>query len=528
MKKSLLLGLVMMFSAVTFAQNNIDNSFFDKVNFRGAFGTTDWTSGWANFNPNETDYAAPTATIEAGNITTNTTWTKNNVYLLNGWVYVKDGATLTIEAGTVIRGDKTNKGSLIIEKGGKLIAEGTAAEPIVFTSNQNKGSRTYGDWGGIIICGQAPINPSAGTATIEGGVGSTYGGTNAADNSGSLKYVRIEFPGIAFVSNSEINGLTLGGVGAATTLDYVQVSYSGDDSFEWFGGSVNAKHLIAYKGWDDDFDTDFGFSGMVQFAVALRDPAIADQSKSNSFESDNDATGSSNAPFTSAVFSNVSSFGPLATPTTTINSLYQTGMHIRRNSELQVYNSVFAGWPKGLILDGNATHAKATANALKIRNSVLAASTSALSVPASQNWDITALTTWFNSVAFRNDAEATNEELKITAAFNQTAPSFVPGAGSELLGGSSWATSAVQTVSANNLSVYPNPVNNEFTVEFAAAVKNASVELFNLNGQLIAQLYAGAVADGKIMMNRNNIESGMYIIKATADKNVTIAKILIK
>lgn len=528
MKKSLLLGLVMMFSAATFAQNNIDNAFFDKVNFRGAFGTTDWTSGWANFNPNETDYPATTVTIEAGNITANTTWTKNNVYLLNGWVYVKDGATLTIEAGTVIRGDKTNKGSLIIEKGGKLIAEGTAAQPIVFTSNQNKGSRTYGDWGGVIICGQAPINPSGGSATIEGGVGSTYGGTIANDNSGSLKYVRIEFPGIAFVANSEINGLTMGGVGSATSVDYVQVSYSGDDSFEWFGGSVNAKHLIAFKGWDDDFDTDFGYSGMVQYAVALRDPAIADQSKSNSFESDNDATGSSNAPFTSAVFSNVSSFGPLATPTTTINSLYQTGMHIRRNSELQVYNSVFAGWPKGLLLDGNSTQAKAAANALKIRNTILASTTTALNVPASQTWDIAALTTWFNNVSFRNIADATIDNLKIASSFNQTAPSFLPGAGSDLLTGSSWLTSGVNTVSANTLSVYPNPVNDQFTVEFAGAVKNASIELFNLNGQLIAQLYAGAVADGNVMMDRNNIQSGMYILKATADNNVTIAKILIK
>ena len=131
---------------------------------------------------------------------------------------------------------------------------------------------------------------------IEGGVNNAagdafYGGTDANDNSGVLRYVRIEFPGIAFTDNNEINGLTCGGVGAATTLEHVQVSYSGDDSFEFFGGTVNAKYLIAYRGWDDDFDTDFGYSGKIQFAVSLRDPEIADQSGSNGFESDNDGSG---------------------------------------------------------------------------------------------------------------------------------------------------------------------------------------------------------------------------------------------
>ncbi len=171
-----------------------------------------------------------------------------NVYFLQGWTYVKSGATLTIEPGTIIRGDKINKAAIIVEPGGKLIAEGTPAAPIVFTSNQTAGSRNYGDWGGIILCGNAVINVTGGTAVIEGGVGTVYGGTNDNDNSGIMKYVRIEFPGIAFQPNNEINGLTFGGVGDGTTIDYVQVSYSGDDSYEWFGGFVNAKHLVAHRG----------------------------------------------------------------------------------------------------------------------------------------------------------------------------------------------------------------------------------------------------------------------------------------
>ena len=275
--KKLFLSLAVILSATFLGHSQgINDPFFDKVSFKGAFGTTDWTSGWANFNPQTTVYPAATVTIPAGDITTNTTWTAGNVYLLNGWVYVKAGATLTIEPGTIIRGDKVNKGALIIEKGATIIANGTASNPIVFTSNQAAGSRTYGDWGGVIILGNAVINTATGSATIEGGVGSTYGGTNDADNSGIFRYVRIEFPGVAFVLNSEINGLTLGAVGSATQLDHIQVSYSGDDSYEWFGGTVNAKYLIAFRGWDDEFDTDFGFRGKIQYGVSLRDPAIAE------------------------------------------------------------------------------------------------------------------------------------------------------------------------------------------------------------------------------------------------------------
>ena len=148
------------------------------------------------------------------------------------------------------------------------------------------------------------------TASIEG-PGDQYGGTDPDDNSGVMKYVRIEYPGIAYSLNNEINGLTFGGVGRGTTIDYIQVSYSGDDSYEWFGGTVNCKHLIAYRGWDDEFDTDFGFRGKLQFLVGLRDPEVADQSGSNGFESDNDGSGSTNSPRTSPTWWNVTLVGPL-------------------------------------------------------------------------------------------------------------------------------------------------------------------------------------------------------------------------
>ncbi|MDY5826780.1 MAG: hypothetical protein SPK24_01290, partial [Candidatus Limisoma sp.] len=235
---------------------------------------------------------------------------KKGTYLLKGWVYVAEGAELTIEPGTVIKGDKDTKAALIVEPGAKLFAEGTATEPIVFTSEMPAGQRRPGDWGGLIICGNARNNQKQ--QQIEGGPRTKHGGSNDTDNSGVLRYVRIEFAGYPFERDKEINGLTLGSVGSATTVDFVQVSYSNDDSYEWFGGTVNCKHLVAYKGWDDDFDTDNGFSGHVQYALSVRDSRIADTSQSNGFESDNDANGSTAAPFTSAVFSNITLIGPKA------------------------------------------------------------------------------------------------------------------------------------------------------------------------------------------------------------------------
>lgn len=285
--------------------------------------------------------------------------------LLKGYVYVPSGVTLTIEPGTVIKGEKATKGSLIVEPGGKIIAEGTVDKPIVFTSNQPAGSRAYGDWGGLILCGNAPVN--ANDPQIEGGPRTHYGGNKPEDNSGIVKYVRIEFAGYPLEPNKEINGLTCGGVGSGTTLEYIQVSYCGDDSFEWFGGTVNAKHLIAYKGWDDEFDTDYGYTGKLQFLLGVRDPKVADTSKSNGFESDNDANGSGDEPITKPIFSNVTLIGPfygesagkaeseiLYTTDDAANGAkggqFQAAMHIRRNSSLNVYNSVFTGWPYGLYL----------------------------------------------------------------------------------------------------------------------------------------------------------------------------------
>ncbi len=167
---------------------------------------------------------------------------KKGTFTLKGYVYVNNGATLTIEAGSIIKSDISQKGALIIERGSKLIADGTVSDPIIFTSGKASGERAPGDWGGIILLGKAPTNrPTSPAPTIEGGVNRQYGGTEAGDNSGILRYVRIEFSGIAAEPGSEINGLTLGGVGSGTILENIQVSFGADDAYEFFGGTVNAK-----------------------------------------------------------------------------------------------------------------------------------------------------------------------------------------------------------------------------------------------------------------------------------------------
>jgi hypothetical protein len=330
---------------------------------------------------------------------------RKGVYTMVGWIYVEEGATLTIEPGTVLKGTDYNfdgvksatGSSLIIKRGAKIMAEGSREQPIVFTSNMPKGKRQATDWGGIILCGKARNNQ--GEMLIEGGVDAYHGGNDDDDNSGILKFVRIEFGGYPYDLDTEINGLTLGSVGRGTTLENIQVSYAGDDSFEWFGGSVNAKYLVAYHGWDDDFDTDNGFSGKIQFCLGLRDPKIADQSNSNGFESDNNASGSTQTPFTTPVFSNMTIIGPkgqdpnfdnaagtgyisgyswgakVDLPYPIRTGIFQCAMQIRRNSRLSCFNSVLAGYPVGLMLsnDGRGdTQGAATESLLKVKNVFIA------------------------------------------------------------------------------------------------------------------------------------------------------------
>ncbi len=430
--------------------------------------------------------------ILSGEITSNLTLKANNTYKLRGIVFVKNNAVLTIEPGTKIVGEADKNGGLVITRGSKIMAEGTATNPIIFTSE--KPSPKRGDWAGIILLGNAPTNASyngqAGVGQIEGVptgliTDQLYGGTNADDNSGIMKYVRIEYAGYAFLPDKEINGLTFGGVGRGTTIDYVQVSYANDDSFEWFGGTVNCSHLIAYKGLDDDFDTDNGFSGKVQFGIGVRDPLVADVSGSNAFESDNDANGSPLLPQTSAIFSNMTIIGPIQSSSATntnassINSLFQHGAQIRRNSSMSLFNSVIMGYPlAGLFIDatkGTPTNNNITTANLIFQNNIIAGCTVPLKygdATPSTGYTQATLQSWFDSGA--NSILPYGTDVKITSPWAPagTTPNFTPATGSPLLTGAAFTHT--------KLSGWFTPVTYRGAVKDAADTWYAGWTNFNL------------------------------------------------
>lgn len=425
---------------------------------------------FASCKKDKKDDTTPTTTTSgteelSGDISSDRTLKSGTKYTLKGFVYVKSGVTLTIEPGTVIMGDKASKGTLVVTRGGKINATGTADKPIIFTSAQAAGARSQGDWGGVILLGKAPINPTGGEAKIEGGLTATaggdekayiwYGGTDANDNSGTLKYVRIEFAGIAYSPDNEINGLTMGGVGAGTTISYVQVYRSGDDAFEWFGGTVNCDHLVATNSWDDDFDTDFGYSGRVQFGVAQRVKTTADQSGSNGFESDNDGNGTNNTPQTKAMFSNMTIVGPIQTSGNSgINANFQNGAQIRRNSSMSLMNSIITGFPVGIYIDDTkGTKTSGNLASMKIMNNIIAGCTipwkGELATADSTAWNLFKSVTGTSIVTLATDAQLAAPYKFSASVSSQTGrPSFLLNSGAAALTGASYAgTTGFENVS---------------------------------------------------------------------------------
>ena len=302
----------------------------------------------------------PGATVDTliGDITVNTTVTKTTY--LKGIVYVRPGVTLTVNAGVTIKGSpgvidlvnlENNKGTLVVEKGGKLIANGTASSPIIWTSASNPGSRNFGDWGGVVLLGQAPIK--AATGPVIGAASNTfeaftaltngrndYGGANAADNSGSITYNRIEFAGgIVVAPNREVNGLTLCGVGNGTTIHHVEVSNSGDDAFEFFGGTVNAHHLLSFGNKDDDFDFDEKYVGNLQFLIAYRND-LADNSGSEMIELDS-YTSTAAADFSKPFIANATLIGPTSTTVRPgVVGTFDGGIYVRDAGRIILANSL--------------------------------------------------------------------------------------------------------------------------------------------------------------------------------------------
>ena len=514
--------------------------------------------------------AIDSTTLNSSSITGNTVLSRSTTYYLKGFNYVQNGATLVIEAGTKIYGDFNTKGTLIIQRGGKVFANGNASDPIIFTSQKPAGLRAAGDWGGIIILGRSGINTASGadSAEIEGfgpGLGPIYGGQPRIDDdsSGVFRYVRIEFPGINLtgISGNEINGLTMGGVGSRTVIEYVQVSYSGDDSFEWFGGTVNCKHLIAFKGLDDDWDTDNGFRGKIQFGLSVRDSSLVDVSTSNGFESDNNVNTPTNfnSPRTKPIFSNMTVIGPYGQTGWALNSLWGRGGHLRRNTLMSAYNSIIMAWRVGLRVDGSGVGNAATGDTIQIRNTILAGN---VRLADSTGTGSFSPQQWLQTPSYSNTIFTENSSVQLTAPFNiypdvplpaNNVNNWMPLGGSPALSGanfsnpnltgfenvsyrgafgtenwtSNWAQfnpknytvigiSQISSLVPDKFTLeqnYPNPFNPSTKISFSIPNSGfTSLKVFDITGKEVAELINKNLTPGsyEYQFNSADLTSGVY------------------
>jgi hypothetical protein len=382
--------------------------------------------------------------VPAGDISVDTTWTKNKIYVLQGYVFVT-GGTLTIEAGTTIKGQSGS--ALTVTKNAKMVAAGTAAEPVVFTSAS--ATPASGDWGGVVMLGKAPINVTGGTNLIEGFAASfgdrvSYGGGASPDpahNCGSLRYTRIEYAGFALSTDVELNGLTLGGCGTATEIDYVQSHLGLDDGIEIFGGTVNVNHIVITQPDDDGLDWDFGWNGRAQFVIIQQKDGRGDKGiEADSNPNNNDLLPRSAPEIWNATL--IGGDGP-------VSSKRQGGIHLRRGTAGKINNTIIAYFNQfAADVDGASTRGQFGA-ALTFKNTYFVKSTNAAAVwPA--NFDVSGgnqndcdpapaapNTNCFDEQAMIG-GDATNRldvDVQLGAPKNITAPSFKPNAGSPVLTG---------------------------------------------------------------------------------------------
>ena len=331
-------------------------------------------------------------------------------YLLRGAVFVEGGATLTIDPGVQIFGEQATNGTLIIAQGSKIMANGTASDPIVMSSDALVGSRARGQWGGLIINGNAPSNQ--GVTFGEGDTGA-FGGNNPADSSGVLRYVRVEYAGIEFSPDNELNGIAFQGVGSGTVVEHVQVHMNQDDGVEMFGGTVNLKYVMVTGARDDSFDWTDGWTGKAQFLVVQHYGDDAD----NGFEVDNSSKDNEATPRSAATIYNATLVGDPSGPES------DNGMLIREGAAGTFANFIVTGFNKvGLDINNEATHAQADSGKLVVKNSIFFEN-------GKGNFGDEKDDDGFDEADFA--ASNGNKEIDPNLAdpFNKSTPDFTPGAG---------------------------------------------------------------------------------------------------
>ena len=394
---------------------------------KGIIGYSNWLDNWSEFRPHKVDYGDPNQ-ILAGNISTNTRLLKRNIYVLQGNVYVTNNAVLTIEPGTLIIGDFETKGTLVVTKGAQIMAEGLQTDPIVFTSNRSQ--KKAGDWGGIVVLGDAPLNKF-------GNIGSynldldpaltTYGGDNASSNSGILRYVRIEFAGKKVKGADTFNGLTIAGVGNKTILENIMVSYSGGDSFAFYGGDVNAAELVSYKSINDDYKFTQGVQCRLYNSLAVRSSYLSSNKDGSrclevkSYERKNETDFTKKQ--TLVVASNITMLNDSENIKADIASgLVKEAVYVAENASVEMKRSVISGFNPAVQLDSK-TEINA-ANLKKIKLEEMFFNQCNGNIFTENNTNNEDLEHWFGNSLFFNVYSQTDNKETFVDIFNAKKPDF--------------------------------------------------------------------------------------------------------
>ena len=562
-----------------------DDAFFSEVSYKGAFGGNNWLAGWTALDQYGylDESGTPGMETVSGNITEDTYWTADNEYLLDGMVFVTDGADLYIEAGTTVRGGEgqdLDASGLVITRGSRIFAEGTSSNPIIFTAENDEGltKDDVGEWGGLVILGRASTNNVV-EATIEGVneissdpdlVG--YGGTDDMDDSGVLRYVSIRHSGINIGSSSgnEIQGLTLGGVGAGTTIEYIESFASGDDGYEWFGGTVNTRYLISAFNNDDAFDWDQGFRGKGQFWFVIQDSDQAGRSA----EMDGAGGDETGTPFAYPVVANATYIGPgvSSTPSGDPGQM----LEFRDNTGALYANSVFTDHPGNALrvedvdgVDDFDSRARLEADSLNITNSIFFSfgTGTTFADMATNGYEETMLSANSNTIVdpmlrgiSRTDDAGLDPRPNPDSPVYGTAVAmeddwFYPTNYAGAFDGSNWAagwtaldaygflgdglvtdTEENPSEVPNSVTLnqnYPNPFNPTTQISFTLPqAQQVTLKVYDMLGREVATLanretFSSGMST--LNFNANNLSSGLYIYRLTAgDVAITRKMTLIK
>lgn len=529
---------------------------------------------------------AQVVVTDDGSGTGTTTWTSDNTYVLDGFVFVNDGDVLTIEPGTVVKGrggSGADASALVVARGGQIQANGTAEAPIVFTFEDDAldGSTPYdvrGQWGGVILLGSAQLNSSPGETQIEG-IPDTeprglYGGDDDMDGSGTMTYVSIRHGGTDIGAGNEINGLTLGGVGSGTTLHHIEVISNADDGVEFFGGTASIKHVLTAFCGDDSFDYDEGWRGYGQFWCTVQDEGEGDRGG----EHDGGTDPEDGAPYAHPVIHNATYVGRGA-------EAGRRALTMRDNAGGEYHNSIFYNWGKGVDIEnlasGEDSYARFESAELALAGNVFDACTSLGSEATASDLFTISMGSGWSSEADSAAAAMSSMEA-FTASFegngNSTAASglgymleegsgmldLVPGSDLEAtsevtiewfdttaypgafdpesdctwLDGWSMLSSRgfigcgsnVMDVATSrpSLEVYPNPSNGQFAVNVGPNATWMQVQVTDLTGKLMFQEAFNATGNTTIQMNLQHLPKGLYFMTIGQGHPFQTAKVIIE